>query len=325
MGNEPLTHIPTLVIDTAESSRNYSVTLGPTKGSVSLGDEEVIILHERTTQELAAMARRNPCTRRDAEKLDKIPPATSKEGAGGQKIFAVNVGKAEDPLIVQSLSNLFTTERNRCRYGALCDQGTSILASDVLDVNLFGSGFGSTAAGLLLYIISRIRYVAKLLGLKIRVHVILTSPSVAKTHDVVTAWGAFGATCKEVLVAMTDAARIEFGLFTGAKITHEPGSKLLDTFTIWGCSTGNLVAGDRDEVASSIGLLLFYMAHSQLGGLSESAFCDPQKTVLDTSLGYRGIRRLGLARFAIDRDLNREIAFNAAILAISRMLNRDNN
>jgi hypothetical protein len=140
-----------------------------------------------------------------------------------------------------------------------------------------------------------------------------------------TAWANFGATAKELLLAQTDPSRIKMGLFSGATITPEPGSKLLDTLTVWGASTGRLVAGDREEVSASIGMLLFYLTHSHLGGLSESAFCDPQKVVLDKSLGYRGLRRLGLARFAVDDSVNRELAFNAALYAISRMLNPSQN
>lgn len=325
IGDDRLIHVPTLVIETAGSSRGYSVPLGPGRGSASLYDDELIILPERTTGELAAMARRYPCMRRDAEQLEFLPSASTKEGAGGVKILAVNAAKAADPLILQALSKLLADARDRCRYGALCDSGTSVLQNDVLDAYVFGSGFGSSFAGMVIYFLLRLQYASKLLGLRLRAHVIMTGPTLVKSHDVVTAWANFGATAKELLLAQTDPSRIKMGLFSGATITPEPGSKLLDTFTVWGASTGRLVAGDRDEVSASIGMLLFYLTHSHLGGLSESAFTDPQKVVLDKSLGYRGLRRLGLARFAVDDSLNRELAFNAALCAISRMLNPSQN
>ena len=56
LGEDHLNHTPTLVIDTAESSRGFSLPLGPGRGSVSLDPDEMIILPERTTGELAAMA-----------------------------------------------------------------------------------------------------------------------------------------------------------------------------------------------------------------------------------------------------------------------------
>jgi hypothetical protein len=325
LGTDRLNHTPTLVIDTAESSRGFSLPLGPGRGSVCLEPDEMIILPERTTGELAEMASRYPCMRRDAEELALLPPASSKEGAGGHKIFSANTIKAVDHQIVQALSKLFADARDRCHYGELCDRGTPVVQSDVLDAYFFGSGYASTFAGTVIYLLLRAQYAAKLLGLRLRSHVIMTSPTVAKTHDLTTAWASFGATTMELLLAQTDRAKIKIGLFSGAVITPEPGLKLLDTFTVWGASTGHLVAGDRDEVSASIGMLLYFLSHSHLGSLSESAFCDPQKVVLDKSHGYRGLRRLGLARFAVEESENRELAFNAALQAISRMINPQQN
>jgi hypothetical protein len=324
LGADRLNHTPTLVIDTAESSRGFSLPLGPGRGSVCLEPDEMIILPERTG-ELAEMASRYPCMRRDAEELALLPPASSKEGAGGHKIFSANTIKAVDHQIVQALSKLFADARDRCHYGELCDRGTPVVQSDVLDAYFFGSGYASTFAGTVIYLLLRAQYAAKLLGLRLRSHVIMTSPTVAKTHDLTTAWASFGATTMELLLAQTDRAKIKIGLFSGAVITPDPGLKLLDTFTVWGASTGHLVAGDRDEVSASIGMLLYFLSHSHLGSLSESAFCDPQKVVLDKSHGYRGLRRLGLARFAVEESENRELAFNAALQAISRMINPQQN
>ena len=325
LGTDRLHHTPTLFIDTAESSRSITLPLGTGHGSVSLEPDEMIILPERTTGELAEMASRYPCMRRDAEELALLPPASSREGAGGIKMFSANTIKAVDHQVVQALTKLFADARDRCRYGELCDRGTPVIQTDVLDVYFFGSGYGSTFSGTIIYMLLRAQYAAKLLGLRLRSHVIMTSPTVAKTHDLMTAWASYGATAGELLLAQTDPAKIKMGLFSGVVITPEPGLKLLDTLTPWGASTGHLVAGDRDEVCASIGMLLYYFSHSHLGGLSEAAFCDPQKVVLDKSHGYRGIRRLGLARFAVEDSENRELAFNAALQAISRIINPQQN
>ena len=313
--------MPVLAIETAESALTYSAPLGPDLPSVSLPEESILILKDRTTQELAAMARRHSKTRRYAEKLEELPPTTTKDGAGGHRILSLTSFLADLPELDLRIPKLLAQERDRCRFGTQCDEGNSQSASDVMDVYIDGAGYGGTCSGAALLVASRVKHHARLLGLKVRIHLILVSASVAKTHDSITAWANFGVTCKAAMKAMEDASKIVFHTFAGTTITHESHSKLVDTLTLWGSSTGSLVAADREEVASSVGLLLFYLVHSSLGNVSEAAFCDAAKTVSDRSLGYRGIRRLGMARFAVDSELNRKVAFNAALLQVSEMIN----
>jgi len=323
LGGDALAYVNSLAIETADSSRNYSVSRGQGFPATSLPKENVIILKEHSTRELASNARRFSTTRRYAEKLDLLPDVTTLEGAGGHKILSMTAILAELPTVDQGIRKLMTAEMDRCRYNARCDEGSATSTAECLDIYLVGSLYGSTFAGSVVLIASRVHHVAKLLGIKVNVHVIATTPSVAQTHDPVSAWANFGATCKELMLAQDDASKIVFHDFCGNTISHPTRARLLESVVFWGSSTGQLVAGDREEVASSIGLLLFYLAHSKLGGLSSASFCDAQKTMLDRSLGFRGVGRVGIARFAINRDSNREVAFNSALKAVSRMINPD--
>jgi len=325
LGNESLAYLPILAIETAESSRTYSATAGPSLPPVTLPDESVLILPERDARELARIARRFPGTRRYAAKLESLPNVTTKEGAGGHKILALAAGLAALPEIEQRLLKLLVEERDRCRFNARCEEGTHGPLSDVLDVYFAGAGYGSTFSGLVLLMVSLLLRTAGLLKLTVRVHVIITSPSVARTHDPVGAWSNFASTFRALLIAMEDPSCIVFHGLDGSEIRNESQKKLVHSLVPWGASTGTLVAGDRDEVANSIALTITYLAHSPLGGLSESAFTDPQKLILDHSFGFRGARRLGLARFALDPHLNRRVAVNAATRSISKLLNPETN
>ena len=209
----------------------------------------------------AVHKRYSSATCRYAEKLDLLPPVTTKEGAGGHKILALTAGLASLPEIEQRLLKLLVEERDRCRFSARCEDGALGPISDVLDVYIVGAGYGSTYAGLVLLIITLLLRSAALLKLTVRMHAIITSPSVARTHDPVGAWGNFAATFRELLIATENPEQIVFWTFTGAAIRNEGHTKLLNSLTPWGCSTGTLVAGDRDEVANSIALTLFFLSH----------------------------------------------------------------
>ncbi len=313
--------MPVLAVETAESARTYSAPGGPDFPSVSLPDESILILRDRSTHELAAMAQRHPRTRSYARKLSALPPTSTKEGAGGHRILSLTSFLAELPELDLRIPRLLIQERDRCRFGAQSDEGHSQSGSEEMAVYISGAGYGSTCSGAALLIASRVRHHAHLLGLKVRIHLLLVSASVAKTNDSITAWANLGITCKAAMKAMEDASKIVFHTFTGGTISHEPHSRLVDTLTLWGNSTGSLVASDREETAASVGLLVFYLVHSTLAGISEQAFCDSAKMVIDRSLGYRGFRRLGIARFAVDRELNRRVAFNAAVRQISQIIN----
>jgi hypothetical protein len=320
-----LSRMPVLSIETDEGSKTYSAPLGPGLPSVSLPEESILILTDRTTQELASMARRNPKTRKYADKIEAGPPTTTKSGAGGRRILSLAATLGDLHELDQRIVKLLTQERDRCQFSAQCDYGNEMSGSDVMDVYITGAGFGATCSGSALLIASRSRFHARLLGLKVRIHLILISPSVARTHDPINAWANFGVTCKAAFKSMEDASRIVFHTFSGATISHEAHSRLLDTFICWGSSTGNLVASDREEVASSVGLLLFFLAHSPLAAFSEAAFCDATKMIVDRDLGYRGMRRIGLVRFSIDRQQSNKVAINAAVRKISDMVNPPSN
>ena len=194
--------IPVLAIETAESARSYSAPVGTDLPSVSLPDEAILILRDRTTQDLAAMAQRLPKTRSYARKLGALPPTSTREGAGGHRILSLTSFLAELPELDLRIPRILTQERDRCRFAAQCDDGNAQSGSDEMAVYITGAGYGSTCSGAALLIASRVRHHSRLLGLKVRVHLVLVSASVAKTYDSSTAWANFGVTCRAAMKAM---------------------------------------------------------------------------------------------------------------------------
>ena len=306
--------------ETADAMRAMSVTLGPGHEPVTLPSEMFRIIPARTNQELAALALESKNTRRYGEKLQRVPDTSTAAGVGGQPIVGLMAYLADSPALDEQVRSCLLAQRERHLIMQQSERGKSLEVHSVSHQFIVGNAAGGTFNGSAIPIASRIKRWSKEFGLPVKIHLVSLLPSVAATHDRDLAARNCAAFLRTASLACEKPEKIRIHLFNGETITHEPGEPLFDSIIPWGVSSGKITLGNRQQAAADIALAIHALLETPLAQISEEQFRDGAKDLLDRRNGFRGFRRLGIARFHLDDTRNIYAATLAGMETITRQL-----
>lgn len=306
--------------ETADAMRATTVTLGPGHEPVTLPSEMFRIIPARTNQELAALALESKNTRRYGEKLLRVPEASTAAGVGGQPIVGLMAYLADSPSLDERVRACMLAQRDRHLISQQSERGKSLEVHSVSHQFLVGNTAGGTFNGSAIPIASRIKRWSKEFGLPVKIHLVSLLPSVAATHDRDLAARNCAAFLRTASLACERPEKIRIHLFNGETITHDAGEPLFDSIIPWGVSSGKITLGNRHQAAADIALAIHAMLETPLAQVSEEQFRDGAKDLFDRRNGFRGFRRLGIARFHLDHIRNNYAALLAGMETMTNQL-----
>ena len=306
--------------ETADAMRATTVSLGPGHEPVTLPSEMFRIIPPRTNQELAALALESKNTRRYGEKLLRVPETSTAAGVGGQPIVGFMALLADFPALDERIRATLLAQRERHLVMQQSERGKSLEVHSVSHQFLVGNAAGGTFSGSAVAVASRIKHWSKVFGLPVKNHLIALLPSVATTHDRDLAARNCAAFLRTASLACEKPEKIRIHLFNGETINHEAGEPLFDSIIPWGVSSGKITLGNRQQAAADIALTIHALLETSLAQVSEEQFRDGAKDLLDRRNGFRGFRRLGLARFHLDHVRNNYAALLAGMETVTHQL-----
>lgn len=306
-GNRTASARTVLAIESAQSSRQMELRIGPGHPLVRLPEEDGFVFPPRNVHDLAEECVRHRETLRYGEKLKCLPPGDTEDGVGAIPLVALVSGLANKPQIDRMIEQRILAQRDRNRLDRHQQNGQSFTLGSTSTQIIAGNFGGGTAPGLALFIASRIAYYCRKYGLPYEIVLFGLTPSALSGGDIIAAQGNFVTFIRQAVIAMMEPNRIVFRTFSGEELRHnEP---LVHRIVPWSPSSGRLTVGTRDELAAQMALAAAMILDTGYGAFSEAQFRDHQRDMADNGkYGFRGFARMGLARWAVDKVRNQAVA-----------------